>query len=286
MGCVSSVHAQAADLDRRLVQEGKLKISPEGQLSRRSSIASRSSRSKRGPRSERDSRSVRDSRSEPSPPPPSPPPPSTPPTPPTTPRRTRALPRPSAPQGATLTPPAPARQSGAHEQNGAAAAVLPPRWQSQTPRGRSPPWRGRAQRPHRRRAAWNCALSPTLMVRAACPTPSQRGRQIARRRLPWRAGGCAWRRPSRPRRSCRQPGARTRDWARRSPSRERAARGPPSTPRPTAPSPPRPSSSTSRRAPCPPRAPSCRRRHPTCAPASTRACTPRAPSSAGRTCAR
>mmetsp|Transcript_1987 Transcript_1987/g.7081 ORF Transcript_1987/g.7081 Transcript_1987/m.7081 type:complete len:266 (-) Transcript_1987:263-1060(-) len=74
MGCVSSVHAQAADLDRRLVQEGKLKISPEGQLSRRSSIASRSSRSKRGPRSERDSRSVRDSRSEPSPPPPSPPP--------------------------------------------------------------------------------------------------------------------------------------------------------------------------------------------------------------------
>ena len=78
MGCVSSVHAQAANLDRRLVQEGKLKISPEGQLSRRSSIASRSSPrssiASRSSRSERDSRSVRDSRSEPSPPPPSPPP--------------------------------------------------------------------------------------------------------------------------------------------------------------------------------------------------------------------
>ena len=62
MGCGSSVLAQAADLDRRLVQEGKLKISPKGQLSRRSPIASRSSRPER------------DSRSEPSPPPPSPPP--------------------------------------------------------------------------------------------------------------------------------------------------------------------------------------------------------------------
>lgn len=43
MGCVSSVHAQAADLDRRLVQEGKLKISPEGRLSRRSHRIARDS---------------------------------------------------------------------------------------------------------------------------------------------------------------------------------------------------------------------------------------------------